>query len=164
MNLTPMIDCTFQLIIFFILVSQMTSDQLVPLIVPSPEKPQTLVDDDRELQPGVAVVNIWSRYKGEEKLADGTKRIEDPLGTILAEGYKVQHETIEPGNIQRLAEILREKRLRHKSLHGDRLPFYVEIRADRDLGYEQILPVMRAAAHAHVDKMYMTAITSTTRS
>ena len=38
-NLTPMIDMTFLLVVFFILVSRITSVEQVPLELPAPTKP-----------------------------------------------------------------------------------------------------------------------------
>ena len=53
-NLTPMIDVTFLLIVFFVLVSQIVSQENQPMQLPEPDDPASeLVTDDER-----AVINI----------------------------------------------------------------------------------------------------------
>ncbi len=42
-NMTPMIDVTFLLIVFFVVVSQIVDRNVVPLDLPAPENAQTMV-------------------------------------------------------------------------------------------------------------------------
>ncbi len=151
-NLTPMIDCTFQLIIFFIITAQISNDQLAPLLVPEP-KQSVAVTPGEEGRSDVAIVNIFSRFGRD---IEGRK--ENPGDTMTATGYKIKQDTLKPGEEIEIAHILAAERERFRHTHGD-AAFFVEVRADRDLGYDQVLPVMRAAAHTGIDRMYMTAVT-----
>ena len=157
-NLTPMIDCTFQLIIFFIIVAQISDEQLAPMIVPEPEKSRAVTPDQEKGKPDVVIVNVWTAFEDKEKLKDGTTRNNEPILAMRAEGYKIRKEKIEVGNLQRLTEILKEEKARFEAKKGTEQTFYVEVRADRDIGYDEVLPVMRAAAEAGIARMYMTAI------
>ncbi len=44
-NMTPMIDVTFLLIVFFVVVSQIVDRNVVPLDLPAPENAQAMVSD-----------------------------------------------------------------------------------------------------------------------
>lgn len=151
-NLTPMIDCTFQLIIFFIITAQISNDQLAPLLVPEPEQSMAATPGEGG-RSDVAIVNVCNRFGRD---VEGRK--EDPGDTMRATGYKIKQDALKPGEEIRMAHILAAERKRFRRAHGD-AAFYVEVRADRDLRYDQVLPVMHAAAHAGIDRMYMTAVT-----
>ena len=47
-NMTPMIDVTFLLIVFFVVVSQIVDRNLVPLDLPSPERAASAVSKETE--------------------------------------------------------------------------------------------------------------------
>ena len=53
-NLTPMIDVTFLLIVFFVLVSQIVEVENVPMSLPEPEDPATELAGDEQR----AVINV----------------------------------------------------------------------------------------------------------
>ncbi|HNX27429.1 MAG TPA: biopolymer transporter ExbD, partial [Phycisphaerae bacterium] len=65
-NLTPMIDCTFQLIIFFILTAQMASQELAKVSLPEPVKSMAIgADPDKPDQPtnlNNVTVNVVNKY------------------------------------------------------------------------------------------------------
>jgi biopolymer transport protein ExbD len=158
-NLTPMIDCTFQLIIFFIIVAQISNEELAPLIVPEPDKSRAKKQDlEQQGSPDVTIVNVWSEFEDRKELDDGTTRDEEPILAMKAVGYKVRQETLDVGDLRRLTEILREERAGFESNGRPAQTYYVEVRADMDVGYDQVLPVMRAAAEAGIARMYMTAV------
>ena len=157
-NLTPMIDCTFQLIIFFILVAQISQEQLLPMIVPEPEKSQARdPGEGNRTRPDVAIVNIWNRFGNREKL-DNVSRQDAPLGVMEAEGYSIRTEKIEIHDIPRLREVLKQEKARFDADSGGG-HFYIEVRSDMDIGYGDIYPVMRAAGEIGIRQMYMTAVT-----
>jgi biopolymer transport protein ExbD len=151
-NMTPMIDCTFQLIIFFILTAQMASEQ-AKVLVPEPQVSQALSEADGSVMPSRVTVNIVGKY--------GDKGDEDERESIVAthaEHFQVGAEKIELDETGRLVEILTERLV----LAGQRgikaEDFYVEIRGDRDITFGQVVPVLEAAAMAKIKKMCITAI------
>ena len=158
-NLTPMIDCTFQLIIFFIITSQMTNQQLEQMLVPKPEKsratePQT-TDEGR---PDVVVANIFSEFGNREEMKNGKTRDNEPLHAMVAKGYAIKGQQIEIGNTELLVELLTKAKAEFDARKLQNRIFYLEVRADKDIGYQNVLPVMRAAAQSGIAKMYMTAV------
>jgi len=152
MNLTPMIDCTFQLIIFFILTTRMTSEQLASLIPPDPVDSKAKEREGSEHKT-VVIVNVYNKYGDKEDQREG-----DFLEPMRATGYKIGQETIQIGEEARITEILKERKQRHLNKGGSEQDIYIEVRADKDIGYDQILPVMEAASQAVIGEMYMTAL------
>jgi biopolymer transport protein ExbD len=59
-NMTPMIDVTFLLIVFFVVVSQIVDRNVIPLDLPAPENAQAMVSDaERKV-----VINIVPHIDG----------------------------------------------------------------------------------------------------
>ncbi len=120
-NLTPMIDVTFLLIIFFVLVSRIVDIERVDLALPQPEDPASMKVGDEPR----AVVNIMP----------------DPDGG--AQAYRLGTRSFAPDEagqeavIERLAELYRA----NPELH-------VTLRADYRTEYRAIAPVMRAVSRA----------------
>ncbi|HPS52413.1 MAG TPA: biopolymer transporter ExbD [Phycisphaerae bacterium] len=158
-NLTPMIDCTFQLIIFFILTAQMASQELAKVSLPEPVKSMAIgADPDKPDQPtnlNNVTVNVVNKY-GD---SDDNRQMEL---AGKAECYQLGQNKIDAGNIEALtaaikerkAQILSDKNIKNVK-EGD---IIVEIRADKDIVFQDIEPVMRAAAEAKINKMSMTAL------
>lgn len=119
-NLTPMIDVTFLLIVFFVLVSQIVDLENVDMELPTPKNPATttITEEDR------IVVNVL------------------PLGERAA-GYKVGTRTFEP-----TAEGGEALRLHLSSLFQANPGLAINVRADRDTQYEYIEPVLDAVSKA----------------
>ncbi len=125
-NLTPLVDVTFLLIVFFVLVSQITNSQVVEEVeLPEPEQSVSLEPDDT---PGRMILNI---------LAASTQDVAAnyQLGTttyqISTEG--LQELTTEFGNaVSQNPDII------------------LDIRADRKLLYRQVYPAMQAATNVGV--------------
>jgi biopolymer transport protein ExbD len=148
-NMTPMIDVTFQLIIFFILTAQMTSENLAKLIVPDPHKTVAWSDEQIQDIPNKAIINVVNQY-GQK--AEGR----DPMAAGEALYYKLGvGDPIPVGDIKSLEAVL-EARRRQAEQAGFK-DFFVEIRADKDIFYENILPAMHAASAAGISKMSITA-------
>ncbi len=150
-NLTPMIDCTFQLIIFFIITAQISNEELAPMLVPEPAKSRAVKPGEGG-RPDVVIVNVFSDFKNKPEGRDA-----EPILAMQAEGYKIKQKQLQIGQEIEIKKILEEEKELFKRKNGD-ATFYVEVRADRDIGYDQILPVMQAAAQAGIGQMYMTAI------
>ncbi len=142
-NMTPLIDCTFLLIIFFILASQMASDSLARLELPDPRASQALPGDVR--QSSRVIVNVISAEPPEGLVAAGQ------LGQASA--YKVDGRLIEIGDVDTLTAIIAARRA--ESPDGK---VSVEIRADRRVQFGHVQPAMDAAMDAGVTKVNITAL------
>jgi len=150
--LTPMIDVTFQLILFFILVGQVASDALARMILPEPyvsqaQLPEGLPRRDR------MTVNIVSASKSETDLplhADPDAR---KIGF-----YQVDAENVGSGarGLGKVEDLIAR---RLAALSPDaRKSFYIEVRADKRLPFAAVYPVLRMAGQKGVSLMNITAI------
>jgi len=142
-NMTPLIDCTFLLIIFFILTSQFASESLARLKLPQPLRSQALPAERME-PPGV-IVNVVGA-EGQEDRTDAALSGEQGV-------YKIEGRSIDLHDLVGLKEVL--QRRRQAAGEG---PFSVEIRADRRVRFGYVWPVMAAAAEVGIEKMRITAL------
>ena len=149
-NMTPMIDCTFQLIIFFILTAQMASEQ-AKVLVPEPKVSQALSEEEGSIAPGRVTVNVVSKIGDKEEGRDS-------ITAARVECYQVGAEKILPEETARLVEILKERKAIATDQGIKDKDFYVEIRGDKDIAYGGIEPVLLAARDAKITKMSITAI------
>ncbi len=147
-NMTPMIDCTFQLIIFFILTAQMVSEDLAKVAVPDPYHSIAMSEKDQKVLPNRVIVNIVNRY------GDDTKD-RDPVLSARPEWYQIGMTKIGVDDTEKLTDILKD-RYSQSEKQGFK-DFYVEVRGDRDIAFSGIEPVLRAAAEAKIAKMSITA-------
>jgi len=141
--MTPMIDCTFQLILFFILAGQMASESIATLQLHRPLESQAISQEEMQT-PNKVIVNVLS--------AEDAQGVDSPLA-LMASNYEIDGQSIHLGNTARLAEVLAERKAR--SVAED---FFVEIRADSRVSYAYVAPVMAAAAAAGIEKMNLTAL------
>ena len=141
-NMTPMIDCTFQLIIFFMLTTQTASADFVRLNVPKPDYSQARKPDESNR----AMVNVvpYSPMEIEQ----------NPALLGLAKEYRVGVIVIRKGDTEKLIHVLKAARKRCP----DPKKFAVEIRADKQIRYNQIEPILAALEEAKLSKMYITAM------
>jgi len=144
-NMTGMIDCTFQLIIFFFLAGQMASESLTDLVLPHPERSQAIPSEQIE-NPSKAIVNVVS--------AVGEGDDVNPALLGKAERYQIGGIKLHVGERELLCDVL--KRLKRASNSEE---FTLEIRADHRVDYSEVQPVMQAAVSAGIAKMNITAIT-----
>jgi biopolymer transport protein ExbD len=149
--LTPLIDCTFLLIIFFLVAAQMAGRELPELDLASPgESSAAEMPADRREQNHVTV-NVLTRYGGKTQERD-------PRLSGLASRYQVGVDGVEagaPGAIGRLRVLLRSRKA--QAARREVPEFWVEIRADRDVRYGDVQPVMQAASEAGIGMMSLTA-------
>lgn len=120
-NLTPMIDLTFLLIVFFILVSQITDRERVAVALPRPSEPASAAPTD----PRRTVVNIVPR---EDAPAI--------IGSVVTGGLEFD---VDGEGRQQLAAHL-------ASLYRSAPQMRLSVRADRRLQYRYVEPVLRAIA------------------
>lgn len=120
-NLTPMIDMTFLLIVFFVLVSRISEVENVKMDLPEPEHPATVPPPDE----GRLVLNV---LPGE-------------AGGI--EGYKVGAAQFAP-----TAEGLASLERHLSGLFRASPDLDVNLRADRATAYSEVVPALEAIAGA----------------
>jgi biopolymer transport protein ExbD len=142
-NMTPLIDCTFLLIIFFILASQMGSDKLAALELPRPHASLAATSERREVRP--LIINVVSAQD------EGSRSGADRSGQAAA--YKIEGRRVEVGDFEALAELLRSRR---QAAPNEEL--VLEIRADRRVQFGHVQPVMDAAAAAGITQVNLTAL------
>ena len=146
-NMTPMIDCTFQLIIFFILASQMASKSLAQLKLHRPEESQAIPAEQVET-PDRLIVNVIT--------SAGDSESANPALAGKADRYEIDGVPIRVGDEDRLTEVFRYR----KSKAGNPEEFCVEIRADYRVNFGDVQPIMLATAKAKIVNMNITALTA----
>jgi biopolymer transport protein ExbD len=122
-NLTPLIDMSFLLVVFFVLVSRITSSEIVPMNLPAPKDPLSTEPGDEPR----AVLNV---------IAGDDDRDVYQLGNTLFNGD-------EDG-----VQLLRE---RFAALYRATPTMLVNLRADRAAQYDRVAPAMRAIALGAAD-------------
>lgn len=120
-NLTPMIDMTFLLVVFFILVSRITSVEQVPLQLPSPFDPAS--------NPAPEAPRLVVNVPG------------DDYGAATGVVYDQQVYEIDEDGMDLLAGAVAARLEAVPELQ-------VNLRADRRVPYESVAPVMDALATA----------------
>ena len=120
-NLTPMIDVTFLLVIFFILVSRITSVEQVPLDLPSPSNPAA--------NPAPEAPRLVANVPADEE-GEAIAVLLDQRSYRLDESGLDDFTRTVAGRLEAIPEL------------------QVNLRADRRIPYEIVEPVMDALARA----------------
>ena len=120
-NLTPMIDVTFLLIVFFVLVSQIVKVEHVPMELPAPVDPAS----ERPAEERRLVINVVPGRGGTAE----EYRLGSRVFPVRGEGVIAM--------TQHLASVFR-----------DNPTLDINLRADRRTQYEWIEPVLRAVSEA----------------
>lgn len=147
MNMTPLIDITFQLIIFFILTLNVASQEVVPMIVPRLEDPKTQESKQEER----LVVNIIPMDYAESQRKDNPLAIEGE-----AVGIRVGQANYRIDQLDQVEQVLKDYAARRKASSKDQEPM-VLLRADAAIYYAQVAPVMRTIAQAGIEKINLVA-------
>ncbi|MFP3937203.1 MAG: ExbD/TolR family protein [Phycisphaerae bacterium] len=145
-NMTPMIDCVFLLIIFFLLASSFASQKLPSLEPHRPEDSQAQPREDMEI-PNKVIVNVLPM--------EGETLSDDASVAGRASGYSIDGKRIEVGDTGALQDILADRK---RQSRGD--DFFVEVRVDWRVGYSEVTPVLEAAAKAEIENLNLTALTA----
>ncbi|MEM1444562.1 MAG: biopolymer transporter ExbD [Planctomycetota bacterium] len=143
MNMTPLIDVTFLLIVFFMLVSNIVASESVPMVVPDLADPKT-----RELgEVEKVVVNI------APATFSGDARLQSPLDHPgMAQFVQVgAGDRFSMGNLPGLTEALKREVEARPEVE-------VLLRADAALYYNQVQPVMDAITDAGVGVVNLVAL------
>lgn len=162
-NLTPMIDCTFQLVLFFILTAQMSSQEKAKVTIAEPYMSMAIGADSSDKKktqkvPNVTV-NVVNKYgdKKDDRQMDIASK---------AEYYQITMVKVNAGDIEALTNAIKERKAQivaDKVYNVKPKDVMVEIRADKDIAFQDIEPVMRAAAAAQLSNISLTAIVDSTR-
>jgi len=145
MNLTPLIDVVFQLIIFFMLVNQIVAEQLVEMIVPAPSEPRTRQISEND---DVIMVNIAPQPYNNE-----TRSLEQPLEHDGTAAYiNVDGKEFAIGELQAVTELM-------AGIKSNRAEVQVVLRADMALFYEEVQPIMEAVKAAGIETVNLAAYT-----
>ena len=154
-NMTPMIDCTFQLILFFLLAAKLASQDLEPMLVAEPYDSVAIKEDkDKggkglDKMPNKIIVNVVSEYGNEKERPNPDKAREATKYVIRKEDYDVAAP-------EKLVEFFKKWK---KGLIEQKFDkWYVEVRSDKDIQYYDVQPVLEAAARAGIPSLFITAI------
>jgi len=156
-NMTPMIDCTFQLIIFFILASQTANKAYAKNVqVPRPENSQSVPVTKMNV-PKVTINIVSADARGD--------RPDDFLAAAAASCYVIEGKEYPVGDGDELVTMIKNRKAESKTLLGvgnekdETAEFFVEIRADKRVNWQDVAPAIRAAVTAGISKMNITALT-----
>lgn len=126
-DMTPMIDIVFNLIIFFMLVSEFTKAMIVRLELPEPAKE---IVKAKPKEDGRVIVNVTSEVDGS-------------IGGISCEGRSWEEE--------RLPELMRYLKTWKKE------KLQVELRADKRLKWSVVADIMLACAKEKIMRIHFVA-------
>jgi biopolymer transport protein ExbD len=149
MNITPLIDVVFLLIVFFMLVNKIVSDETVPMFVPRLTDPVTreLADVHR------VVVNVPSR-SGRDELTTNTL-LRDPQPAFVQVGASRRFDPADLAGITAAVDAARQAAV----AEADADPrIEVVLRADDALFYDAVQPILDAIADAGIDTIHLTAL------
>jgi len=130
LNLTSMMDVVFQLIIFFLLVNNMSSAELPKLEPPEPTQSKAYMLPDRKS----VTINVIPQQEG----------------ATVAKSVRVGVRDILPGNYGELTELLKVEVAKNPHIE-------VDLRSDRSIHYTYVQPVMNAITAAGIGKINLVA-------
>ena len=140
MNITPLIDVVFQLIIFFMLVNNIVSSENLEMVVPKLEDARTreMTEDNRVV---VNMAPLQGRTgTGNPLLIDGT------AGAVQVSLSKFH----DMSDLSGVTAMLQEARAKNPEVE-------VLLRADSALYYEEVQPLMSAITAAGVGTVNLVA-------
>lgn len=146
LNMTPMIDCVFQLILFFILTTQAASLAIERLDLHRPYKSQARSQKEVGATHKVIVNVLSAEPKGGST---------DPMLAGMARTYMIDGEKYAIRDIEGLVEVFEKRKAVADS---EDKQFYLEIRADKKVFYAEVQNVMAAATRARIPKMNIAAM------
>jgi len=149
MNLTPMIDVTFQLIIFFMLTNQIASEESVTMIVPRLEDPKV---QELETESRVVVNVVPPDYNEKERKGD--------MATILGAtdgSAKNVRVGLDDFTFDDLGGLTNALKIRADQAKAKGQEIDVILRADCGTFYDQVIPIMDAITAAGIATVKITA-------
>lgn len=143
MNMTPLIDVTFQLIIFFMLVSNIVAEENPQMILPVLQDPQVEVIGEGER----VFVNIEPQPFGADRLRGDANHLAWP-GQPVRIRVGMRHYSVD--DLSQVIDALDQARRRNPQVE-------ILLRADSALQYESIRPVLDALAATGIDHVKLVA-------
>ncbi len=143
MNMTPMIDVTFQLIIFFMLVNTITSTEDVEMIVPKLWEPEIKEIKDVEK----VVINVKLKPTDPDAKRDGE---EAWMYGHTVEFVRIGLDTYAPEDLARMTKDLKEVKEGRKKIQ-------VILRADGALHYGELQPILQHITQAGIELINIVA-------
>ncbi|MFP4355130.1 MAG: ExbD/TolR family protein [Phycisphaerae bacterium] len=139
-NMTPMIDCTFLLIVFFILTSQIIKAELVDMVVPDVTRAQ--VPSEQKPEDDNAII-----IQAVSKAAAGDRTDSTAAEDLHRErGYRVGTQDFEPGDYTGIEQAI-QLAMEEARAAGFKT-FKVIVRADARLKYQYVYRLMERASVA----------------
>jgi biopolymer transport protein TolR len=132
LNLTAMLDVVFNLIFFFICITNFSSGELPPMEVPKPDHSKAALIEERKK----IILNI----------------IPEEGGWDQAEAVKVGAELVHPGEERRITELLKKE-------HDIDAEIEIDLRVDRRIQFRYVQPIMNAITRAGIEKINLVADT-----
>ena len=130
LNLTAMLDVVFNLIFFFICITNFSSGELPPMEVPSPDHSKAVYIEERKK----VILNI----------------IPEEGGADQAKAVKVGAELVHPGEEARITQLLRTE-------HDLNPKIEIDLRVDKRIQFRYVQPVMNAITRAGIEKINLVA-------
>jgi biopolymer transport protein ExbD len=149
-NYIPLIDVTFNLIIFFVLTSEIASAQKARVLVPDPHEPQAVQRGSMSTNHVVIAVVSAAAYEKDA----------DPQTASRALEYEIDGTRFEITDLDRLVALIAQKKALYEEILGpsaSKGDFFVEIRADARVHFSEISPVIQAIAAAKIPRMAISA-------
>jgi len=149
LNMVPMVDVAFLMILFFILTGQIVSATFSAMQIPEPKHSIAKKIDGKPDAPNRLIINVVCKVNPADKTAP-------PELTLQAKEYSISGNPYPAGDI---TPLVREIKMRKAAATKDGFKdFFVEIRSDRRVAFSEVRPVMQAAGEAGVSKTYITAL------
>lgn len=142
MNMTPLIDVTFLIIIFFMLVNNIIAEESVEMIVPQLQQPKTraLGKVDR------ITVNVMPQaFVRKER--DDRSPLDHPGEAI---GVKIGIAQYNINDLEGIAAALERAKRQNEKIE-------IVLRADSALFYASVAPIMEAIAQAKINQVNLVA-------
>ncbi len=151
-NSVPLIDVTFNLIIFFVLTSEINTAQRARVLVPDPHSPQAVARSSMSKNCiSIAVIS---------QAAYDSNNASDLQTSGTAYRYEIDGEPFDISDLDGLVLKIKNKKAFNEKLLGSAASneeFFVEIRADARLKFSEVTPVIMAIAKAGIPKMAISA-------
>lgn len=148
MNITPLIDVVFLLIIFFMLVNNIIAEESVEMIVPNLEDPKTQETPDINR----LMINVAPQPFSKDRYKN------DPLiysGHAVAVKVGLQYFSID--DMEGLAISLANTVEHGPKDENQNSKLHVLLRADAALHYDAVQPIMEAITAAGINKINLVA-------
>jgi len=152
MNITPLIDVVFLLIIFFMIVTKIVSDERTPMIVPQLEDPRTHAPETSR-RVIINVARTTPEVNTRRGVMKGPADYAHLAGPGEAEyirvgGYRTF--SLSSDGLDKLTSLLKAEKQASETIK-------VLVRADAALFYSQVAPVMNAITNARISSVNLVA-------